>query len=165
MRIFIVLTIIAISTAFNSYASNVLPKADKVLVNKSTKKLYLISEGKQFRQYDIALGPQPLGDKLASGDERTPEGRYILDYKHVNSDFYKAIHISYPNPDDIADAHSQGLDPGGAIMIHGMPKNLKWPVALIQSFNWTNGCIAVTNDEMDEIWNAIDEGTPIEIQP
>ena len=165
MRILTVLSIIVISTAFSSNASNTLPKADKVVVNKSAKKLYLISQGQPFRQYNIALGPQPRGDKLESGDERTPEGSYILDYKHANSDFYKAIHISYPNSDDITDARRRGLDPGGAIMIHGMPKNLKWPVALIQSFNWTNGCIAVTNAEMDEIWNAIDEGTPIEIQP
>lgn len=165
MRAFLPLLIFTFLTAILPISVNALPKADKVVVNKSAKKLYLISQGKRFRQYDIALGPQPQGDKIEAGDERTPEGRYILDYKHADSDFYKAIHISYPNNHDIEKARKQGRDPGGSIMIHGMPKNLKWPVELIQSFNWTNGCIAVTNAEMDEIWNAIDEGTPIEIQP
>lgn len=148
-----------------STISHALPKADMVVVNKSNKKLYLIKQGKSYRQYDIALGPQPTGHKIKSGDERTPEGHYVLDYKHENSDFYRAIHISYPNNMDIEKARSKGVDPGGSIMIHGMPNNLGWPESLVQSFNWTNGCIAVTNSEMDEIWSAIDEGTPIEIQP
>lgn len=160
MKTALFLALLAIATSVHAT-----PKADLVVVDKSVKKLYLIKQGVRYRQYSVALGPQPSGHKIMSGDERTPEGRYYLDQKRANSDFYKAIHISYPNAADIENARNLGADPGGAIMIHGMPNELNWPVELAQRFNWTNGCIAVTNHEMDEIWNAIDVGTPIEILP
>jgi murein L,D-transpeptidase YafK len=139
--------------------------ADSVLVDKSEKKLYLLREGIKYREYSIALGPRPRGHKLHAGDERTPEGRYILDFKTEKSDFYKAIHISYPNEQDIKRASDIGAAPGGSIMIHGMPNNTTLPPELIQMFNWTDGCIAVTNQDMDEIWSAIKPGTPIDIRP
>lgn len=139
--------------------------ADSVLVDKSEKKLYLLREGIKYREYSIALGPRPRGHKLHAGDERTPEGRYILDFKTEKSDFYKAIHISYPNEQDIKRASDIGASPGGSIMIHGMPNNTTLPPELIQMFNWTDGCIAVTNQDMDEIWSAIKPGTPIDIRP
>jgi murein L,D-transpeptidase YafK len=139
--------------------------ADSVLVDKSEKKLYLLREGIKYREYSIALGPRPRGHKLHAGDERTPEGRYILDFKTEKSDFYKAIHISYPNEQDIKRASDIGAAPGGSIMIHGMPNNTTLPPELIQMFNWTDGCIAVTNQDMDEIWSAIKPGIPIDIRP
>ena len=141
------------------------PKADFVLVNKSERKLYLLNKGMPFKEYRVSLGPKPKGHKLQEGDERTPEGRYLLDFKNENSDFYKSIHISYPNQFDIEQARGAGVSPGGAIMIHGLPEEPRFPASVIQNFNWTDGCIAVTNEEMDEIWNAVEIGTPIEILP
>lgn len=139
--------------------------ADRVLVKKSEKKLYLVRDGVNYREFLIALGPRPRGQKLYVGDERTPEGSYILDFKNEKSDFYKAIHISYPNEQDIKRAEEIGVNPGGAIMIHGIPNKTTLPPALIQKFNWTDGCIAVTNEDMDEIWLAVEPGTPIDILP
>jgi murein L,D-transpeptidase YafK len=139
--------------------------ADSVLVDKSERKLYLLRDGIKYQEYSIALGPRPRGHKMSIGDERTPEGRYILDFKYEKSDFYKAIHISYPNEQDIKWASDNGAAPGGAIMIHGLPNKTTLPPELIQKFNWTDGCIAVTNEDMDEIWPAIKPGTPIEILP
>lgn len=139
--------------------------ADRVLVDKSERKLYLLRNGTKYREYSIALGPRPRGHKLRAGDERTPEGSYILDFKTEKSDFYRAIHISYPNEQDVKRAAEIGATPGGSIMIHGMPNNATLPPELIQKFNWTDGCIAVTNEDMDEIWSAIQPGTPIDILP
>jgi murein L,D-transpeptidase YafK len=136
-----------------------LPKADLVLVKKSERKMYLIKNDKPFREYKVAFGANPEGHKQQEGDERTPEGRYILDYKKSASSFYKAIHISYPNEQDKKRAKEKGVNPGGLIMIHGQ-KN-----GFTQSFNWTDGCIAVKNIEMDEIWTSVNVGTPIIIKP
>lgn len=138
---------------------------DHVLVNKSEKKMHLLSQGEKVRAYPVVFGKNPKGHKQQEGDERTPEGKYILDYKKDNSSFYKAIHISYPNEEDKSIARKNGVDPGGSIMIHGQKNGLGWLSWLSQMFNWTNGCIAVTNKEMDEIWNSVKTGTPIEIQP
>jgi murein L,D-transpeptidase YafK len=140
-------------------------QADRVVVSKSVKKLYLLKDGVRFKEFPIALGPKPRGHKRKEGDERTPEGHYILDFKNEDSDFYKSIHISYPNQQDIQRAAESGVDPGGFIMIHGIPNKTTLPVSLIQTFNWTDGCIAVTNPHMDEIWSAVEPGTPIEILP
>jgi murein L,D-transpeptidase YafK len=138
-------------------------KADSVLVNKSEKKLYLIADGKPFKSYHVVFGANPAGHKQQEGDERTPEGKYLLNYKKEDSAFYKAIHISYPNKNDIESAKKRGVNPGGLIMIHGQRNGLGWLSFASQFFNWTNGCIAVTNSEMEEIWQAVDAGTPIEI--
>lgn len=140
-------------------------KADLVLVKKAERKLLLVRGGQAFREFKVALGSRPWGHKAYRGDDRTPEGRYWLDYKRSESQFYKAIHISYPNPDDVSRAREAGVDPGGSIMIHGFPNNNREPPELAQRYNWTSGCIAVTNDEMDEIWASVDPGTPIEISP
>lgn len=140
-------------------------KADLVLVKKGEKKLFLISAGKPFREFRIALGPMPRGPKTAIGDERTPEGEYVLDRKNDRSNFYKAIHISYPNQFDRQRADQLGVNPGGSIMIHGQPNVKTWSEDVAQTFNWTSGCIAVTDSQMDEIWDAVDAGTPIRIQP
>ncbi len=138
---------------------------DHVLVKKSELKMYLISNGVKIKEYSIALGANPKGHKEKEGDERTPEGKYLLDYKKSDSSFYKAIHISYPNEEDKAKAKEKGVNPGGLIMIHGQKNGLGWLSWLSQNFNWTNGCVAVTNSEMDEIWNLVKAGTPIEILP
>jgi murein L,D-transpeptidase YafK len=141
------------------------PKIDTVLVKKSEKKMYLLAEGKSIKEYKVVFGANPKGHKQKEGDERTPEGKYVLDYKKENSSFYKAIHISYPNENDWAKAKYSGVNPGSSIMIHGQKNGLDWLSWLSQRFNWTDGCIAVTNIQMDEIWGLINEGTPIEIQP
>jgi len=142
-----------------------LPKAQKVLVVKSERKLYLIREGKPYREYHIALGKKPEGPKEREGDQKTPEGNYTLDFKKRDSSYYRAIHVSYPSEEDKARAKKMGVSPGGAIMIHGQPNWWGWLSLIRQRFDWTAGCIAVSNGDMDEIWQAVDPGTPIEIRP
>jgi murein L,D-transpeptidase YafK len=140
-------------------------KADYVLVKKSISKLYLLKENKILKEYNVAFGGNPKDHKVQEGDQKTPEGKYVLDYKKHDSAFYKAIHISYPNENDIKKAKSLGVSPGGQIMIHGQKNGFGWLSFITQKFNWTDGCIAVNNDEMDEIWGFVDAGTTIEIQP
>ncbi|WP_292663540.1 L,D-transpeptidase family protein [Nitratifractor sp.] len=142
-----------------------IPKAQKVLIDKSERTLYLIRNGKAYRHYHIALGKNPEGPKIKAHDRRTPEGNYTLDYKNPKSHYYRAIHVSYPGPKDRARAKKLGVDPGGAIMIHGQPNWWGWLSVIRQRFDWTAGCIAVSNGDMDEIWQAVDPGTPIEIRP
>ena len=142
-----------------------LPRADLVVVKKSINRLSLIRGGKVFRTYHIVLGSHPKGPKQRQGDGRTPEGRYILDYKNAHSKFYKSIHISYPNKADRERARKAHVNPGGSIMIHGQKNGLGWLSFISQYFNWTDGCIAVTNRDMDEIWEYVKVGTPIEIKP
>lgn len=139
--------------------------ADRVLVDKSDEKLYLLRNGQVFAEYSVAFGSNPIGHKEQEGDGRTPEGQYLLDYKKADSAFHKAIHISYPNPADRQAAAAKGKDPGGLIMIHGQRNGFGWLSIITQRFNWTDGCIAVTNAEMDEIWDSIAVNTPIEIRP
>ena len=99
------------------------------------------------------------------GDGRTPEGSYVLDYKNPNSKFYKSIHISYPNRRDREYARRNGMDPGGDIMIHGQPNGYGWAAPVLQLFSWTDGCVALSDSNMDVIWESVDPGTPIEIRP
>ena len=157
--------ILALIVSISTLGFAVGGEIDLVLVDKSEKKIYLLSEGKQLKEYDVVFGENPKGHKQQEGDERTPEGRYILDYKKADSSFYKAIHISYPNEEDKARARKIGVDPGGLIMIHGQKNGFGWLSWLMQWFNWTDGCIAVTNAEMDEIWQLVEVGIPIEIRP
>ena len=138
-------------------------KADKVLVVKSEHRLYLLQNGNVLRSYRVALGPNPMGPKMFEGDGRTPEGLYVLDWRSGNSRFYRAMHISYPSDDDTARAVSYGARPGGQVMVHGQPLdgfNGNNPY-----FDWTEGCIALSNHEMDEVWMTVDDGTLIEILP
>ena len=141
------------------------PVADKVIVDKGDRKLYLMKNGEAFRTFDVALGIRPIGDKQHEGDFRTPEGRYLLDTRNPNSEFFLSIHVSYPNGQDIGEAKSKGLDPGGAIMIHGQPNSPTRSEAYYRTQNWTNGCIAVSNSDMIDIWLMTDNDTPIEIRP
>ena len=139
--------------------------ADFVLVVKSESRLYLISEGQEFASFKVAFGSNPKGHKQQQGDERTPEGRYTLDRKNANSSYYKSIHISYPNAKDRENARKRGVDPGGDIMIHGQRNGYERFSTIAQFFNWTNGCIALNNRDMDYVWKAVKIGTPIEIKP
>jgi murein L,D-transpeptidase YafK len=137
---------------------------DSVLVDKSDAKLYLLKDGRAVAEYSVSFGAHPKGHKQQAGDERTPEGHYILDFKKSDSAFYKAIHISYPNDADRQAAAQRGVDPGGDIMIHGQRNWIGWLSFITQRFNWTDGCIAVTNSDMDEIWQRVPVNTPIEIR-
>ena len=140
-------------------------KADNVLVIKSEKRLYLMNKGKQFASFPVTFGAEPKGHKLKQGDQRTPEGHYILDYKNLNSKFYKSIHISYPNAKDRENSRLLGVNPGGDIMIHGLANGWEWVGSFGKFFLWTNGCIAMSNRDIDRVWAAVDPGTPIEIRP
>lgn len=143
-----------------------LPKADKVVVWKSKREMNLIRQGKLLKTYRIALGNQPIGHKVREGDERTPEGLYSLDWRNSKSTCYKSLHISYPNEQDRNRAKSLGVSPGGSVMVHGLFNGWGWIGNLFHPWkDWTNGCVAVSNPEMDEIWQAVDNGTPIEIKP
>jgi len=140
-------------------------RVDKVVVEKSARKMYLFSGEALVRVYHVALGGSPEGDKQRRGDERTPEGVYTLDFKNTDSAFYKSIHISYPNLEDLRDARRLGVDPGGQIMIHGQKNGYSVLASETQKLDWTDGCIAVTDYEMDEIWRLVSVGTTIEIVP
>lgn len=139
--------------------------ADAVVVKKKERKLYLLKNGKAYRTYDVSLGASPVGHKQTAGDKRTPEGRYVLGSRDENSRFYKSIHISYPNQEDLQRAQQTGIDAGEAIMIHGQPNGFAWAWWLLNLWDWTNGSVAVNNQDMDEIWSLVDNGTPIEITP
>ncbi|PHS62402.1 MAG: hypothetical protein COB09_15095 [Thalassobium sp.] len=141
-----------------------LQTVDLVTVDKSERKMYLLSGGKIVKEYRVALGANPQGHKQQEGDERTPEGDYTLDYKKEDSAFYRAMHVSYPNAVDVAAAKKQGVSPGGFIMVHGQRNGLGWLAPLAQYFNWTNGCIALTDAEMDEFMTLVRVGTPIRIE-
>ncbi|MBF0658723.1 L,D-transpeptidase family protein [Psychrobacter sp. NG25] len=136
---------------------------DKVFVDKSERRLQLLSGDDVIRTYHIALGDSPVGHKQQEGDQRTPVGIYTLDYKNENSIAHRSIHISYPNAADKAHAKQLGVSPGGDIMIHGQMNGFGHLAAINQKYDWTDGCIAVTDDEMDEIMAAVTLGTSIEI--
>ena len=146
------------------FAANAIAEVDLVKVDKSDRKMYLMVGGNVLKKYEIALGANPKGHKVQEGDEKTPEGTYTLDYLKLDSAFYKAMHVSYPNQNDIAKAKSLGVSPGGLIMVHGQRNGLGWLSFVAQWFNWTNGCIALTNDEMDGFIEMVKVGTEIQIQ-
>ncbi len=142
-----------------------LQAVDLVVVQKADRTMTLYDGNREIKRYHIAMGDSPAGHKIKEGDQRTPQGRYILDYKKEDSAYYRSIHISYPNAADRLRAKALGVSPGGQIMIHGENPNSELSPEEQQAFNWTNGCIAVTNKEMDELWQLIRPGTPIEIWP
>jgi murein L,D-transpeptidase YafK len=137
---------------------------DLVKVDKSENRMYLFDDGHLIKDYHVAFGENPSGHKQQEGDEKTPEGVYTLDYKKEDSSFYRAMHISYPNEIDKANARRLGVSPGGFIMIHGQRNWLGWLAPITQQLNWTNGCIALTNSEMDEFIELVNVGTKIEIE-
>lgn len=140
-------------------------RADSVVVEKGRRTLTLMSGQQVLKTYRIALGGDPVGPKTQQGDHKTPEGSYVLDRRNPKSRFHLALHISYPNAEDRAQAGKRGVEAGGDIMVHGLPNGFGWLAGLHTVRDWTDGCIAVTNQEMDEIWRAVADGTPIEIKP
>ena len=157
--------VVLLSWCGSSFAEHSAFEVDRVIVYKHERKLVLLSQGKELKSYKVALGGTPVGPKARQGDHRTPEGVYVLDSQNARSQYYKAFHISYPNATDKAAARKLGVDPGGAIMLHGLPKQYAWIGKSHALHDWTDGCIAVTNEEMDELWQLIRVGTPIEIRP
>lgn len=139
--------------------------ADRVVVMKKERTLTLTRGDKVLKTYNIALGGNPAGPKQQEGDHKTPEGAYVLDRRNPKSKFYRSMHISYPNEEDRDRARRLGVSPGGDVMVHGLPNGFGWLRAVHCVRDWTDGCIAVTDEEMDEIWNAVPDGTPIEIKP
>jgi len=146
-------------------AEDSVTKADQVLVVKRQRTLTLLSQGKVLHTYKVALGGSPVGAKEQQGDHKTPEGQYTLDRRNAQSSFYKSIHVSYPSDQDKQKASQRGVTAGGDIMIHGLPNGFGWLGATHRARDWTDGCIAVTDTEMDEIWELVPDGTPIEIRP
>lgn len=138
--------------------------ADRVVINKGDRKLLLMKEGSVLKTINVALGLLPKGDKKAEGDFRTPEGSYTLNKRNPASDYFLSIQISYPNTEDLREANKLGVDPGGQIMIHGQPNEPKHSSAYYQT-DWTNGCIAVSNSDMIDIWLMTSPDTPIVITP
>ena len=138
---------------------------DKVVVYKMRHQMLLLKNDRIVRSYWIALSDRPEGDKVREGDRRTPEGVYTLDYVKENSYYYRAFHISYPNLKDIEEARRLGVRPGGMIMVHGQPPSNSEYHETVQRSDWTNGCIAILNPEIDEFISLVDPGTPIEILP
>jgi murein L,D-transpeptidase YafK len=140
-------------------------RVDSILILKRDHVLELLTDGKVIRSYPVALGRGGLAPKEREGDERTPEGHYVIDSRNSTSRFYEALHISYPDAGDRERAAKLGVSPGGAIMIHGLPDGLGWLGAAHRLYDWTSGCVAVTDTQMDEIWRVVPVGTPVEIRP
>ena len=156
--------LIGVSITAQSVCQVVL-RADRIVVMKKKRTLELFSQGSVIKTYKVALGGDPVGPKTRQGDHKTPEGVYVLDFRNAHSQFYKSIHISYPNPHDRALARQKGVSAGGDVFVHGLPNGYGVIGAAHRLRDWTDGCIAVTNEEMDEIWKAVPDGTPIEIKP
>lgn len=161
---FAFLAIVCASCA--SHPKGDLPQqADTIIIVKSAHTLTLMRGDQILRTYKVALGRNPRGPKFRKGDHKTPEGLYTIDAKREDSRFYRALHISYPSAEDRKRAQAEGYDPGGDVEIHGIENGLGWIGPLHRSFDWTDGCAAVTDSEMDEIWKAVKVGTPVEIRP
>jgi murein L,D-transpeptidase YafK len=139
--------------------------ADSIVVEKQAHRLSLYHDGSLVKTYLVALGQQPTGDKQRRGDNRTPEGLFYIEGRNPNSRYHRALRISYPDAAHRARAKTLAVSPGGDIMIHGLPARYAWAGAAHRDFDWTEGCIAVTNAEIEEIWSAVPVGTPIHIKP
>jgi murein L,D-transpeptidase YafK len=140
-------------------------QADKILIEKKERRLTLISKGKVLKTYQIALGGNPDGPKERQGDNKTPEGIYVIDARNKNSQYHRSLHISYPNEKDKKRAKKLGASPGGDIMIHGIKNGFSWVGDLHTEVDWTKGCIAVTDEEIEEIDALVPHGTVVEIRP
>jgi murein L,D-transpeptidase YafK len=139
--------------------------ADRVLVEKSLRRLILLHGDTVLKTYSIALGRHPVGPKRRKGDGRTPEGDYLIDGRNADSRFHLSLHLSYPNAEDRAWAAAHGVDPGKDIAIHGVDERLGWSGPAHWSVDWTQGCIAVSDPAIEEIWRLVPDGTPVKIVP
>jgi murein L,D-transpeptidase YafK len=166
---FLVLCVAALAVAaFARLNVNPLPHdaaADRVLVEKSARRLTLLKNGSTLKTYRVALGHAPVGAKEYEGDQRTPEGIYAIDFHKPDSDYHLALHVSYPEQRDVDRAAAQGLSAGSDIMIHGLPNGRGWIGRFHRRKDWTAGCVAVTDFEIEEIYRAVPDGTPIELRP
>jgi len=160
-----ILLILALCAANWAADKSTAAKADRVVIVKSTRTLTLLNHGQVLKTYQVALGGDPVGAKTKAGDQKTPEGVYVIDSKNSHSRFHLALHISYPNAADRERARKLGVSPGGDVEIHGLESKYAWVGSLHRQTNWTAGCIAVTNPEIDEIWPLVPVGTPVEIRP
>jgi murein L,D-transpeptidase YafK len=171
LKLFLFLTLagVLIATAIwmhrNSQSLAAEAKADRIVVEKGARTLTLFRGTTRLKVYRVALGSAPVGPKREEGDHRTPEGSYLIDRRKADSDFHLALHISYPNQDDAAQAAVRGVSAGSDIMIHGLPNGSGWIGALHRRKDWTDGCVAVTDWEIEEIWRAAPDGAAVEIQP
>lgn len=138
---------------------------DRIIVHKHARTLDLMHAGQVIKTYKIALGSEPIGPKARQGDHRTPEGAYVIDSRNANSKFHRSLHISYPSAVDREQARKLGVSPGGDIFIHGLPNGYGFVGAAHRARDWTDGCIAVTDQEIEEIWRAVENGTPVQILP
>ena len=161
--------LLCLSVALTGHASTApMPDGktvDKVLVVKSERTLHLISRGDTLKSYRMSLGKKPDGAKQREGDLRTPEGFYWIDWRKTSDKYNLSMHISYPNARDQAQARAQGVSPGGLTMIHGTPLDEEYPEWFFHTLDWTEGCIAMKNADMREIWSLVKDGTLIEIRP
>lgn len=149
--------------AHDAIASRV--RIDRVVIIKSRHELQLISQNRAVKTYKVSLGPNTVGHKQCEGDGRTPEGAYAISGRNAKSRFHRSLWISYPNEQDRANAVKHGCSAGGDIMIHGLPNGFGWLNRGHLIKDWTAGCVAVTNAEIEEIWEAVPDGTPVEIRP
>jgi murein L,D-transpeptidase YafK len=140
-------------------------KADFLVVDKLERKLSAFSHGQLLRSYRVSLGRDPIGPKLRQGDRRTPEGSYIIDRHSPASAFHRALHVSYPSAAEASRAQAEGYDPGGDIMVHGIHNGLGWIGRAHRLIDWTVGCVAVTDPEIEELYRIVPDGTRIEIRP
>lgn len=140
-------------------------RATRLVVEKGARRMTLFDRERPLRTYRIALGREPLGPKRREGDRRTPEGRFTIDWRNPASGYHRSLHVSYPEAPDRAQASAEGVDPGGMVMIHGLRRGFGWIGRAHRLRDWTLGCIAVTNAEMDELWRLVPNGTPIRIEP
>nr|WP_276899689.1 L,D-transpeptidase family protein [Pedobacter kyonggii] len=166
--LFTILLLVIAATIYNLYPEQKLPsntEIDYIIVKKSNRQLLAYSKQKLIKTYQISLGDSPVGHKEFEGDEKTPEGVYVINAKNPNSSYHKNLGVSYPNKKDIAKAKLLSKDPGGDIKIHGIRNNLGFIGKFQRFFDWTNGCMALTNNEVDELFYAVNIGTKIEIRP
>jgi murein L,D-transpeptidase YafK len=161
----LLLATITLGTGRSALAAEDIALADHVVVHKSEHRLYLYGGDRLLGTYKVELGLSPVGQKERERDFRTPEGRYFLARRNIRSDYFLAIQVSYPNKDDELRAHKKGWAPGGAIMIHGLPNVPKHPSAYYESNDWTDGCIALSNSDMVEVWMRTQDNIPIDIYP
>lgn len=165
LRLLPVLALALLATAPSAASASAIEMADRVVVRKAERRLLLMRGDRVLRSFDVALGLSPTGHKQREGDFRTPEGNYRLAGRNPNSDFFLAIQVNYPGPEDLRRASEEGVNPGGLIMIHGQPNRPSKPLEYYQTRDWTNGCIAVSNADMVDIWLMTPDNTPIQILP
>ncbi len=171
-RYFTLLTVLLVSLSvaigWANHLDNPLPndvRADLIVVEKSKRELTVYSQGKPLKTYKVALGREPVGPKRREGDKKTPEGRYTINYRKADSGYFRALHISYPSQADAETARKEGMSPGRDIMIHGLRNGIGWIGKLHRLADWTLGCVAVTDREMEELWRTVPDGTFVELKP